>query len=58
MIAISQDKALELRYSRGADFNDPVAQEYLERLPTPDEIRTVLIDRDLSHFMRPFIDTP
>jgi methionyl-tRNA formyltransferase len=52
---VPQDKARELRYSRGAEFTDEVAQAYLERLPTPEAIAAALARRDLSRFVRPFV---
>lgn len=52
---VAQDKARELRYSRGAEFTDEVAQAYLKHLPTPETIGTALADRDLSGLVRPFV---
>jgi hypothetical protein len=36
--AIPQDRSQELRYTRNADFTDDVAAEWLNRLPTPQQI--------------------
>jgi hypothetical protein len=52
---VVQDKRLEIRYTRGVDFTNAVAQEYLERLPTPEQIKAALEVRDLSKFIRPYV---
>ena len=39
---VPQDKALELRYSRNADFDDRIASHFLENLPSPDELSGLL----------------
>lgn len=52
---VKQDRSLELRYTRNADFNDEVAAEYLERLMSPEAIRERLAARDLSKFLDPYI---
>ena len=52
---VPQDKSRELRYSRNSDFTDALAEEYLRRLPTPQEMKSSLESRDLSLFLRPFI---
>lgn len=50
---VPQDKSLQARYTRNADFTDAVAAEYLERCETPTEIRERLRKRDDSTFLRP-----
>ncbi len=35
---VVQDRTLEIRYTRNADFTDAVAEEYLSRLPGPVEV--------------------
>ncbi len=50
-----QDKTLQLRYTRNADFTDDVAREYLGRLPSPEEIQQQLTACDRGIFLRPFI---
>src|SRR2546421_3506848 len=35
---VPQDKSRELRYTRNADFTDQVASEYLQRVPTPQQM--------------------
>jgi hypothetical protein len=37
-----QDKSREIRYTRNADFTDAVAQEYLDRVPSPTELHDQL----------------
>ena len=39
---VPQDKELELRYSRNADFDDRVASDFLENLLSPDELSGLL----------------
>ena len=53
--SVVQDKRLELRYSRNADFTDAVAAEYLARLPAADSIESALCNRDLSQFVQPYV---
>src|SRR5438034_164847 len=50
---VPQDKSRELRYTRNADFTDQVASEYLQRLPTPQQMHDALVRRDLGLFLRP-----
>jgi hypothetical protein len=52
---VPQDKSRELRYTRNADFTDAVATEYLQRLPTPSQMKNSLDRRDLNLFLRPQI---
>jgi folate-dependent phosphoribosylglycinamide formyltransferase PurN len=51
---IEQDKSREIRYTRNADFTDAVAREYLDRLPTSQEIHHSIQHRHESDFVRPF----
>jgi hypothetical protein len=50
---VEQDKSKELRYTRNADFTDEIAAEYLDRLPTPEEILASLQSRRESDYVRP-----
>lgn len=50
-----QDKSLEIRYTRNADFTDEVAQEYLNRLPSSQTVQMALEARDLNTLIRPAI---
>jgi hypothetical protein len=50
-----QDKSREIRYTRNSDFTDEVAREYLDRLPTPDEVHAALAARNTSAFLLPQI---
>lgn len=52
---IPQDRGLEMRYARISDFTSEIAAEYLNRLPSPDEIHSALTARDLSLFVRPYV---
>lgn len=52
---VPQDKSLQLRYTRSADFTDEVAREYLSRVPTAQEVHAALQARDMSRFLRPFV---
>ena len=54
--ALPQDKSLELRYTRNADFTDSVARQYLDHSPSPDSIENELRERDLRQFVRPFVE--
>ena len=49
-----QDKSLEIRYTRNAAFNDAVAEEFLQR-PQLNTLRSVLRQRDMNQFLRPFV---
>ncbi|HEV2468967.1 MAG TPA: formyltransferase family protein [Candidatus Sulfotelmatobacter sp.] len=56
MTAVAQDKHLELRYTRSADFTDEIATEYLRcRLPSAEMVKRFLQERAMSDFVRPFI---
>jgi hypothetical protein len=50
MESVDQDRSLELRYTRNSDFDDAVASEYLDRLPTSDRIHQAIKDRDPTRF--------
>lgn len=52
---VPQDRRLELRYTRNADFTDEAAAEYLGRLPAPEQVRAALVGRDMGRFLRPFV---
>ena len=48
---ISQDKSLEMRYTRSQDFTDRVAAEYLSRAPAPEAVRDAVSRRDNGGFI-------
>ncbi|QDT41821.1 Methionyl-tRNA formyltransferase [Gimesia alba] len=52
---ITQDKALELKYTRNSDFTDEVAAHYLKTAPTPAEVQQSLEARDLTRFLHPYL---
>ena len=52
---ITQDKSLEIRYSRNRDFTDEVAEDYLSHGISPARIETALSQRNLDALARPFI---
>lgn len=54
MRPVPQDRALELRYARNADFDDAVASAFLERPPAVEEIQRRLDARDPAGFVRPY----
>ncbi|HZZ44322.1 MAG TPA: formyltransferase family protein [Tepidisphaeraceae bacterium] len=54
---IPQDKSLELRYTRNADFTDTAAADYLNRLPSPTELFSSLQRSDRTQFYRTTIST-
>lgn len=54
MEPVFQDKGREIRYSRKQEFNDEVADEYLEKMPNSKEIYEILKKRDNSKFLHPF----
>ncbi len=51
---VPQDRSLEIRYSRNADFTDEVAAEYLERIPTAADMENSMNRRDFEGMVRPF----
>ncbi len=50
-----QDRSLEIRYTRNADFTDEVAAAYLADRPTRARIERSLTQRKRSDFVRPYI---
>ena len=48
---IPQDKSLQIRYTRNADFTPEILEEFLNNIPTPDEIQSRLQSRDESQFL-------
>jgi len=56
MAPVTQDKRLEIRYTRHFDFTDGVAAEYLARLLSPEEVAVSLRERNQDMFIRPYID--
>jgi hypothetical protein len=52
---VIQDRSKEIRYTKKTDFTDEVVQEYLNRVPSPDEIETKLAARDLGRFVKPYV---
>lgn len=53
--AVPQDRSLELRYTKNAEFTDTIARQYLDQPPTPDSIEQALQARDLDQFVKPFV---
>ncbi len=53
---VPQDRQAELRYTRNRDFTDQIAEEYLDRLPSPSQIAQALANRRLDDYVRPFVD--
>ncbi|WP_250278455.1 formyltransferase family protein [[Clostridium] colinum] len=54
-LPVKQDKDKEIRYTRNINFNDEVAKEYLDNLPTEEEIFMKLSNRDERLFLNPYI---
>ena len=52
---VAQDRSLERRYSRNADFTDEVAAEYLARTPTAADMEKMLNERTFDDMVRPFV---
>lgn len=52
---VVQDKSLEMKYTRNADFTDEVAEKYLREAPSPKEVLEKLTKRDLQMLLRPYI---
>ena len=48
---VEQDRDLEVRYTRNADFTDEVAADYLANLPTPEQIHVGLTCHDMHSFI-------
>lgn len=51
MAPVKQDRRLEIRYTRQADFTDEVAEEYLKRLPSEAQIQQAIEKREASKFL-------
>ncbi len=54
--SVKQERSLEMRYSKKAEFTDDVAGDYLEHLPTPDDVLRQMETCDRSLFLKPYID--
>lgn len=52
---IIQDKSSEIRYTKNGDFDDDVAIEYLNNLPTKEEISSSYSNLDKSKYFNLFI---
>lgn len=50
-----QDKSLEIRYSKVAEFTDEVAQSYLDTAPSPQKVFELMSKRDNGSFLEPYI---
>ena len=50
-----QDKSLQIRYSRGADFTDACVDGYLDSPPSKDTIKAAMDQRDGDLFLHPYI---
>jgi methionyl-tRNA formyltransferase len=55
MEPVVQAKSLEMRYARMSEFTDEVAREYLERCPSPAEVKAAVGGRDMAKFLRPYV---
>jgi hypothetical protein len=55
MDPVAQDKSLEMRYAKLAEFTDDAAREYLERLPSPAEVQQAVAGHPMNRFLRPFV---
>lgn len=53
--AIPQNSEHEIRYSKNIEFDDIVAKEYLNNLPTKFEILDSISTRDTSKFIKPYL---
>ena len=54
-IPVKQNKDKEIRYTKNIDFNDNVAEEYLNNLFTEEEIFNKLLNRDKDLLLNPYI---
>ena len=52
---LQQNRGEEILYSRGEDFTDQIAREYMNRLMTARDIGGLLAERDANQFVRPFV---
>lgn len=50
---VEQDKRMQYRYSRAAEFTDDVAAAYLANLLTPGQVAYLLTQRDPAAYVRP-----
>ena len=55
LIPIQQDKNLEIRYSKNAEFTDEIASNYLMSKPKNEDIFNALSKRNLENFINPSI---
>ncbi|MBI3434478.1 MAG: methionyl-tRNA formyltransferase [Proteobacteria bacterium] len=53
---VPQDRSREMRYTKNVDFHDEVAREYLSRRPSPEQVRQNIANRNLSAFIRPYVE--
>jgi hypothetical protein len=52
---VIQNKELEIRYTRNKDFNDDVAKDYLNNLPSVNDIKIKMEHRYNHSFLNPYI---
>lgn len=52
---VAQDREKQVRYSRGSDFTDEIASEYLQNEPKPASIIDQMASRDVDSFVRPIV---
>jgi len=52
---VLQKKNLEIRYTRNKDFDDNVALDYLDHMPSKQKIFQSLKNRDLKTFLNPYV---
>tara|TARA_R110002110_G_scaffold313491_8_gene526801 strand:+ start:7787 stop:8578 length:792 start_codon:yes stop_codon:yes gene_type:complete len=52
---VPQDISQQLRYSRGIEFTDEIAAEFLDRAYNKATVQTALDTRDLTAFRHPFV---
>lgn len=55
MEPVKQDKSVQIRYTKNIDFTDEVAFEYLNNLPSPEEVKRIMDKRDMSKFLNPYV---
>ena len=58
MRPIPQERTLELRYTRNADFTDEIAGSYLQARPRREEIARCLQNRNLTQFQQVYVPEP
>ena len=54
-IPLKQNRELEIRYTKNKDFNDIVAKQYLNNLPSPKRVYEKCKNRQLELFFNPFV---